>query len=143
MSAKKTSKTKVDVNEEVLEGVCYRTAAVQLISYLTPRLSHLFPCQRPTLHYGTGEAIIMAVPLHSVVCFALGTKQRTAFGDSHVHIVCSKRLVPSIVILSSKQHPCIKRNSCSYSYVVVFPIKKGQTLQIDEAASSSAGGRVE
>ena len=33
MSAKKTNKTKVDVNEEVCEGVCYHTAAVQLISY--------------------------------------------------------------------------------------------------------------
>ena len=32
MSAKKTSRTKVDANEEVCEGLCYRMAAVQLIS---------------------------------------------------------------------------------------------------------------
>ena len=49
MSTKRTNKTKVDVNEEVCEGVCYHTAAVQLISYLTRRLSHLFFCHRPIL----------------------------------------------------------------------------------------------
>ena len=52
MSAKKTNKTKVDFNEEVSEGACYRTAAVRLISYLTRRLSRLFPCERPTLQTG-------------------------------------------------------------------------------------------
>ena len=52
MSAKRTNKTKVDVNEEVSEAVCYRTAAVQLIAYLTRRLSSLFPYQRPTLQTG-------------------------------------------------------------------------------------------
>ena len=92
--------------------------------------------------YGTSEAVNMAVPLHSVVCFAPGTEQRMAVGDSHGHIVRCKRLAPCIVNLNSTQHLSVKRNSRSYSYVVVFPTKKGQTLQIEEAAPSSGGKNV-
>ena len=36
--------------------MCYRMAAVQLISYLTRRLSRLFPCQRLTLQTGMFSA---------------------------------------------------------------------------------------
>ena len=67
------------------------------------------------VHYGTGEAVNMAVPLHSVVCFALGTEQVMAVGDSHGHIVRCKRVAPCIVNLNSKQHLSVKRNSRSYS----------------------------
>ena len=89
--------------------------------------------------YCTGEAVNIAVPLHSVVCFALGSEQRIAFGNSHSHIVRCRRLSPCIVNLKSKQPPSVKRNSRSYSYVVVFRTKKGQTLLIEEAAPSSGG----
>ena len=85
------------------------------------------------VNYGTDEAVNMAVPLHSIVCFALGTEQRMAVGDSHGHIMHCKRLAPCIVNLNSKQHLSVKRNSRSQSYVVVFRTKKGQTLQIKEA----------
>ena len=74
--------------------------------------------------YGTGEAVNMAVPLQSAVCFALGTERRMAVGDSHVHNVRCKPLAPCIVNLNSKQHLSVKRNSRSYSYIVVFPTKK-------------------
>ena len=57
MSAKKSKKTKVDATEEVCEGVCYHKAAVELISYLTRRLSRPFPCQRPTLQTGMFSAL--------------------------------------------------------------------------------------
>ena len=66
----------------------------------------------------------MAAPLHSVVCFALGTEQRMAVGDSHDHIVPCRRSASCIVNLNLKQHLSVKRNSRSYSYVVVFPTKK-------------------
>ena len=65
-----------------------------------------------------------------------------AVRDSHVHIVRFKRLAPCIVNLNSKQHLSVKRNSRSYNYVVVFRTKKGQTLQIVEAAPSSGGQSV-
>ena len=51
-------------------------------------------------------------------------------------------LAPCIVKLNSKRHLSVKRNSRSYSYVVVFPTKKGQTLQIEEAAPSPGGKNV-
>ena len=84
----------------------------------------------------------MAVPLHRVVCFALGTEQRMAVGDSPGHIVRCKRLAPCILNLNSKQHLSVKRNSRRYSYVAVFPTKKGQTLQMQEATPSSGGKNV-
>ena len=94
------------------------------------------------VEYDTGEDVNMAVPLHSVVCFAQGTEQRMAVGDSHGHIVRCKRLAQCIVNLNSKQHLSVKRNSRSYSYIVVVPTKKGQSLQIEEAAPSSGGKNV-
>ena len=92
--------------------------------------------------YSTGEAVNMAVPLHRVVCFALGAEQKMAVGDSHGHIVRCKRLSPCIVNPNPNQHLSVKRNSRTYSYVVLFPTKKGQTLQIEEAAPSSGGKNV-
>ena len=65
-----------------------------------------------------------------------------AVGDSHSHIVRCKRLAPCIVNLNSKQHLSVKRKIRSYCYIVVFPTKKGQTLQIEEAARSSGGKNV-
>ena len=92
--------------------------------------------------YGTGEAVNMAVPLHSVLCYALGTEQRMAVGDSNGHIVRCKRLAPCIVKGNSRRHLSVKRNSRSYSYAGVFPTKKGQTLQIERAVPSSGGKNV-
>ena len=58
--------------------------------------------------YGTGEAVNMAVPLHSVVCFALGTEQTMVVVDSHITIVRCKCFAPCTVNLSSKKHLCVK-----------------------------------
>ena len=65
--------------------------------------------------YGTGEAVIVVVLLHSVASFAFGTEQRMGVCDSHGHIVRCKCLAPNIVSLKSKRHLSVKRNSRSYS----------------------------
>ena len=57
MSTKKTRRTQVDATEEVCEGVCYPTAAVELISLSTCRLSRLLSCERQTLHTGMFSAL--------------------------------------------------------------------------------------
>ena len=82
MSAKKTIKTEVGVDEEVPEGVCYRTAAVQLISYLTCRLSSLFPCQRPTLQTGMFSAPQTPKQKQSAVTATAMTMWRFVFAFS-------------------------------------------------------------
>ena len=89
MSAKRTNKGKVDVNEEVCENLCYGTAAVQLISYLTGRLSSAFPCQRPTLQTGMFSAPQTPKQKQSAVAATATTMWRFVYAFSGTWCIIS------------------------------------------------------